>query len=243
MRQIHEVSKLAGVSVRTLHHYDAIGLLRPTSVTDAGYRLYDQTVLERLQTILLFRELQFPLKEIREILDRPGFDRQQALRDQLRLLELQRKRLDRLITLARDTIQHPQGGTPMSFDAFDKKELDRYAAEARQRWGGTEAWKESERNTARRTAAQQQETADGLMQVFAKFAALPDKDPASDAAQTLAAELQQYITDHYYTCTKEILQGLGQMYTTDERFAANIDRCGAGTADFASQAISIYCGR
>ena len=131
----------------------------------------------------------------------------------------------------------------MSFDAFDKKELDRYAAEARQRWGGTEAWKESERNTARRTAAQQQETADGLMQVFAKFAALPDKDPASDAAQTLAAELQQYITDHYYTCTKEILQGLGQMYTADERFAANIDRCGAGTADFASLAIAIYCGR
>lgn len=243
MMTVHEVSRIAGVSVRTLHHYDAIGLLRPTSVTDAGYRLYDQTALERLQTILLFRELQFPLKEIREILDRPGFDRQQALRDQLRLLELQRKRLDRLITLARDTIQHPQGGTPMSFDAFDKKELDRYAAEARQRWGGTEAWKESERNTARRTAAQQQETADGLMQVFAKFAALPDKDPASDAAQALAAELQQYITDHYYTCTKEILQGLGQMYTADERFAANIDRCGAGTADFASQAIAIYCGR
>lgn len=100
---IHEVSKLAGVSVRTLHHYDAIGLLPPTALTEAGYRLYDDTALARLQSILLFRELEFPLKDIKRILDDPNFDQAAALADQIKLLELQQARLGRLITLARET--------------------------------------------------------------------------------------------------------------------------------------------
>ena len=97
MRTVKEVSKLSGVSVRTLHHYDAIGLLKPTAVTASGYRLYDVTALRRLQSILLFRELGFPLKEIRTILDRPGFDQRAALEQQIHLLELQQKRLGELI--------------------------------------------------------------------------------------------------------------------------------------------------
>ena len=102
MRTVNEVSKLTGVSVRTLHHYDAIGLLKPTKVTAAGYRLYDDTALGRLQSILLFRELQFPLKEIKAILDRPGFDLSAALAQQIRLLELQYKRMGELISFARE---------------------------------------------------------------------------------------------------------------------------------------------
>ena len=99
MKTVHEVSQISGVSVRTLHHYDAIGLLRPTAVTEAGYRLYDDTALARLQSILLFRELEFPLKEIKRIMDDPQFDQATALEQQIRLLELQQERLSRLIGL------------------------------------------------------------------------------------------------------------------------------------------------
>ena len=111
MMTIHEVSKLAGVSVRTLHHYDAIGLLPPTALTEAGYRLYDDTALARLQSILLFRELEFPLKDIKSILDDPKFDQATALTDQIKLLELRQNRLGQLIALARETLE--TGVTPM----------------------------------------------------------------------------------------------------------------------------------
>ena len=137
---IHEVSKLAGVSVRTLHHYDAIGLLPPTTLTEAGYRLYDDTALARLQSILLFRELEFPLKDIKRILDDPNFDQAAALEDQIKLLELRRKQLGKLIALARETLK--TGVTPMKFDAFDKTEQARFAAEVKEKWGGTAAYQE-----------------------------------------------------------------------------------------------------
>ena len=143
MRTIHEVSQLAGVSVRTLRHYDAIGLLPPTALTEAGYRLYDDTALARLQSILLFRELEFPLKTIRRILDDPGFDQNAALLDQIKLLELRRKRLGKLIILARETMR--TGEIPMKFDAFDKTEQERYAAEVREKWGGTAAYQAYQR--------------------------------------------------------------------------------------------------
>ena len=100
MRTVNEVSKLTGISVRTLHHYDAIGLLKPSRVTEAGYRLYDDTAVGRLQTILMFRELKFPLKEIKKILDSPVFDQQEALSQQIHLLKLQQKRIEQLILLA-----------------------------------------------------------------------------------------------------------------------------------------------
>lgn len=140
MMTIHEVSKLAGVSVRTLHHYDAIGLLLPTALTEAGYRLYDDTALARLQSILLFRELEFPLKDIKRILDDPNFDKSAALEDQIKLLELRRKQLGKLIALARETLK--TGVTPMKFDAFDKTEQARFAAEVKEKWGGTAAYQE-----------------------------------------------------------------------------------------------------
>ena len=140
MMTIHEVSRLAGVSVRTLHHYDAIGLLLPTALTEAGYRLYDDTALARLQSILLFRELEFPLKDIKRILDDPNFDKSAALEDQIKLLELRRKQLGKLIALARETLK--TGVIPMKFDAFDKTEQARFAAEVKEKWGGTAAYQE-----------------------------------------------------------------------------------------------------
>ena len=161
MMTIHEVSRLAGISVRTLHHYDAIGLLPPTALTEAGYRLYDDTALARLQSILLFRELEFPLRDIRRILDDPGFDQKAALNDQIRLLELRQEQLGRLIALARETMN--EGVTSMKFDAFDKTELRQYAAEVKQKWGNTKAYQEySQREKDGATGDPA-----GLMQCFA----------------------------------------------------------------------------
>ena len=207
MKTVKEVSRLTGVSVRALHHYDAIGLLKPTRVTEAGYRLYDDTALRRLQTILLFRELQFPLKEIKEILDSPGFDPKEALAQQIRLLELQRQHLDALISHAR--LIQKTGVMNMDFSAFDTTEMDKYAAEAKARWGKTEAYKEFAQKTAGQTPEQMKTTGDALMALFAQFGAIRHTSPASGEAQALVAKLQGFITEHYYTCTKQILRGLG----------------------------------
>ena len=236
MKTVHEVSQISGVSVRTLHHYDAIGLLRPTAVTEAGYRLYDDTALARLQSILLFRELAFPLKEIKRIMDDPQFDQATALEQQIRLLELQQERLSRLIGLARETMK--TGVTHMDFTAFDNSKLEQYAAEVKERWGNTAAYQES----AQRPAAEQKDAAAGLMAQFARMGRLRTGDPAGQEAQAAVRELQEFITKHFYTCTPEILAGLGQMYTADDRFRASIDAAGGeGTADFAGKAIAVYC--
>lgn len=122
MRTVKEVSQLTGVSVRTLHYYDAIGLLEPTKVTDAGYRMYDDTALSRLQNILLFRELQFPLKEIKEILDSPNFNQEEAVAQQIKLLELQYKHIGELISFAREI--QTKGVKIMNFEVFERKKLD-----------------------------------------------------------------------------------------------------------------------
>ena len=123
MRTVHEVSELTGVSIRTLQYYDRIGLLHPAEYTEAGYRLYDDTALETLQQILLFRELEFPLKDIRRIIQSPSFDRQKALDQQIGLLELKKERLDNLIALARG-IKTTGVKTKMDFSAFDTKKMD-----------------------------------------------------------------------------------------------------------------------
>ena len=240
MKTVKEVSLLTGVSVRTLHHYDAIGLLKPTRVTEAGYRLYDDTALGRLQTILLFRQLQFPLKEIRDILDSPGFDPMEALTQQIHLLELQRKHLDNLISHARKI--QTTGVFSMDFSTFDTTELDQYTAEAKARWGKTKAWQEYEQKAAGQTAEQKQSTGDALMDIFARFGKIRHLSPESQEAQELVASLQDFITRHYYTCTKPILQGLGQLYIAGDSMTENIDKAGGeGTARFAHDAIEIFC--
>ena len=240
MKTVKEVSLLTGVSVRTLHHYDAIGLLKPTRVTEAGYRLYDDTALGRLQTILLFRQLQFPLKEIRDILDIPGFDPMEALTQQIHLLELQRQHLDNLISHARKI--QTTGVFSMDFSTFDTTELDQYTAEAKARWGKTKAWQEYEQKAAGQTAEQKQSTGDALMDIFARFGKIRHLSPESQEAQELVASLQDFITRHYYTCTKPILLGLGQMYIAGDSMTENIDKAGGeGTAQFAHDAIEIYC--
>lgn len=240
MKTVKEVSRITGVSVRTLHHYDAIGLLRPTKITDAGYRLYDDTALQRLQAILLFRELEFPLKEIKEILDRPNFNPTDALADQIRLLELRKQHLDDLISHARE-IQHT-GVISMNFKPFDTTELETYAAEAKAKWGKTDAYQEFEKKAAGQTMEKQKLDGDALMAKFAEIGKLRDLSPDAPEVQEAVSGIQAFITEHYYTCTKQIFAGLGQMYAADDRFHRNIDAVGGdGTADFVSRAIAIYC--
>ena len=240
MMTVHEVSRLTGVSIRALQYYDEIGLLPPTQHTGAGYRLYDNAALERLQQILLFRELEFPLKEIRRILESPDFDRSKALEQQIELLTLKREHIDNLIRMARNV--KLTGGKPMEFEAFDNKKLEEYAARARQSWGATPEYREFEQRNGAKTPAELRQTGDGLMALLAAFGPMKDGDPASVEAQTLARRVQAYITEHYYTCTKQVFAGLGRMYGSGGEFTENIDRAGGpGTAVFASEAIRIYC--
>lgn len=236
MMTVHEVSKISGVSIRALHHYDHIGLLPATEVTEAGYRLYDEAALERLQHILLFKELEFSLKDIKEILDSPDFDRSKALEQQIHLLELRKEHLQNLIDLARGIKMI--GVKQMSFEAFDTKKIDEYAAQAKASWGKTDAYKEFERKSEGRSKEIQQKLNVEMMNIFAEFGKIRDKTPDSEEAVTLAKKLQDHITENYYTCTDEILQGLGAMYAGDGDFTANIDKVGGeGTAVFACEAI------
>ncbi len=242
MRTVHEVSALTGVTVRALQYYDKIGLLSPAACTAAGYRLYDDAALERLQQILLFRELQFPLKEIKRILDSPGFDRNKALEQQIALLTLQREHIDNLIRMARTV--RLTGGITMDFEPFDKKKLEEYAAQAKASWGATPEYREFEAKSSGKTPAEMKQTGDQLMALFAEFGPMKEGDPAAPEAQAQVRRVQAFITEHYYTCTDEILSGLGKMYAAGGEFTENIDRAGGkGTAAFVDRAIAVHCGR
>lgn len=202
--------------------------------------MYDDTALSRLQNILLFRELQFPLKEIKAILDSPDFDPSEAIAQQIELLELQYKHIGELITFARE-IQN-KGVTTMNFDVFDKNEIEEYKAEVKAKWGNTKAYQEYEQKDIARNENSYSKTSKELMTMFSELGGLKQLTPDSDEVQKKISALQKFITDNYYVCTNEILSGLGEMYMCDERFKKNIDKAGGdGTAEFVSQAISVYC--
>ena len=229
MMTVNEVSKLTGVSIRTLQYYDKIGLLHPAEYTEAGYRLYDDAALETLQQ-----------KDIKKIVGSPDFDRGKALEQQIELLTLKKEHLENLIDLAKGL--KLRGVRHLKFDAFDTRKIDEYAAQAKASWGTTPAYKEFEQKSKGRTREDDQNIAQGLMDIFVEFGAIKDTDPASEEAQALVKKLQDYITQNYYTCTNEILSGLGKMYAGGGDFTKNIDSYGGeGTAEFAHQAIEVYC--
>ena len=240
MMTVQKVSQLTGVSIRTLQYYDRIGLLPPTEYTDAGYRLYDDKALETLQQILLFRELEFPLKDIGKIIGSPDFDRNKALEQQIELLTLKKEHIENLIDLARGI--KLLGVRHLKFDAFDTKKIDEYAARAKASWGNTPAYKEFEEKSKGRTKEQDREISLRMMDIFTEFGAIRTSEPGSEEAQALVKKLQDYITAHFYTCTDEILKGLGKMYSGGGDFTKNIDSYGGeGTAEFTHRAIEIYC--
>ena len=242
MMTVHEVSRLAGVSIRTLQYYDRIGLLHPTGYTDAGYRLYDDTDLERLQHILLFRELEFPLKDIRDILNSPGFDRSRALEQQIELLRLKKEHIENLMNFALEIKM--TGVNHMDFKAFDRSKLDEYSRQAKELYGNTPEYKEFEEKQKGRNKEEENLLADRFMLLFKEAGEMKDTDPASPAAQDLVKRIRDYITENMYTCSDQILRGLGKMYSAGGDFTKNIDSYGGeGTAAFVDRAIRIYCDK
>ena len=240
MMTVNEVSKLTGVSIRTLQYYDKIGLFHPAKYTEAGYRLYDDAALETLQQILLFRELEFPLKDIKKIISSPDFDRSTALEQQIELLMLKKEHIENLIDLAKGI--KLLGVKKLKFDAFDTRKIDEYAAQAKASWGKTSAYKEFEEKSKGRTKEEDQKIYQGMIEIFGEFGQIRNSDPASEEAQALVKKLQDYISEHFYTCTNEILSSLGKMYAGGGDFTKNIDSYGGeGTAEFAHQAIEVYC--
>ena len=233
--QIKEFAELTGVSVRTLHYYDEIGLLKPSEVdAQNGYRLYDEKSLERMQEIIFYRELDFSLKTIAQILSSPDYDKQQALSRQRKLLISKKERLEQLIA-AIESVEKGEAfmKTKNDYEALKKQ----YAQEVKQRWGNTDAYKENQqRNTDFSKSAAL------LDEVFEKFAELNRSgiSPNDEPAKVQVEKLQQCITDNFYTCSNEILAGLGQMYVADERFKTNIDQHGKGTAEYISACIKSY---
>ena len=241
MKTVHEVARLAGVSVRTLHHYDSIGLLRPACISESGYRLYDTGELQRLQLILIFRELRFSLKEIKSILNAPDFDLNRTLAGQIDLLLMERSRLDNLISFARKI--QKTGAISMDFTPFDKTQIETYTAEAKSRWGNTDAWKEFEQKSKGKSKQAQTDIAADLMALFASLGRLRHLPPESSEAQQAVARIQAFITENYYACTNEIFASLGKMYAAGGSMTENIDAAGGpGTAEFAARAIEILCG-
>ena len=240
MMIVNQVSKLTGVSIRTLQYYDTIGLLKPSKFTESGYRLYDDTALNRLQQILLFKELEFSLKEIKEIMDAPNFDREKALEQQIELLTLKKEHLENLIDFARGIKEI--GVKKMDFTVFDTKKIDEYSKRAKEQWGETAEYKEYEEKSKNMTDVRQKDVINSFMLIFAEFGKLKEQDAASDMVQLQVKKLQDFISEHYYKCSKEILYELGKMYASGGEFTENIDSYGGeGTAEFTAKAIDIYC--
>ena len=242
MMTVHEVSRFAGVSIRTLQYYDRIDLLRPAGYTDAGYRLYDDEQLERLQCILLFRELEFPLKDIIAIMDSPDFDRSRALEQQIELLRLKKEHIENLMNFALGIkligVKH------MDFKAFDRSKLDEYSRQAKELYGNTPEYRQMQEKMKNRSKEEDNLLADRFMLLFKEAGTIKDSDPASPEAQDLVKRIQDFITENMYTCTTRILRGLGKMYSGGGDFTQNIDEYGgAGTADFVDRAIQIYCDK
>lgn len=241
---VKAVADVAGVSIRTLHHYDDIGLLRPTSVSHAGYRQYTDPDLERLQQILFFRELGFSLQEIREIVESPTFDRKQALLSHRQLLLEKQRRLQAIIHSVDRSIESLERGTTMDknamFESFGDSKLEEYRAEAKARWGHTSAWKQSEERSSGYSKEDWDEIKAAMQSITEGLAALMDRDPGDAAVQEQIGRWYRHIDRYFYTVTPEMFRGLGDMYVADPRFTATYDKVKPGLAQFKQQAMRVF---
>jgi DNA-binding transcriptional MerR regulator len=246
--QVKEVAQLAGVSVRALHHYDELGLLEPSARTAAGYRLYDDDDLLRLQQILIGRELGLSLEDIRRSLDDPGFDRRETLRAQRAQLETRAHRtaemlraVDRALTLNED----PMTTTDHIKQLFDGFDPALHEDEVRERWGETDAYQASKQRTSRYTRADWERLGAEQAAIYADaFAALQDGvAPDAAAAMDIAERHRLFIDRWFYPWAPSIHRGLADMYEADVRFADSIDKHGAGLTPYLSAAIRANAAR
>lgn len=239
MKTVKEVSALTGVSVRALHHYDSIGLLNPTRVTEARYRLYDAGAVERLYMILIYRELGLSLKEIAAILDAQDYDRNRILEHQIKLMQERVQKLQDRISFAKGMLV--LGVKYMDFDGFDPQKIDEYSVQAKALYGKTDAYQEFAQKSKKRTNEQEKELGNQVMDFFARLGKMRPCSPDCEAAQNWAKELQAFFTAHYYNCTPQILVSLAQSYAGGGSMTENIDRVGGdGTGAFAKEVIDLY---
>ena len=243
--KVKEIADMAGVSVRTLHHYDKIGLLKPNEVNESGYRFYTLESLEKLQQILFFKELDFNLHEIKEMIEKSDFDRKEALKDQKKLLEKKLERLKKIINTVDNTIKYIEVEIKMNekemFKGFNEEEIESFKEEVKNKYGSTEAYKESVKKTSKYSKKDWEEINADMNSIFSDIADNMDLGVESKEVQELIEKWRNHINKYHYNCTKEILGSLGQMYVYDERFKNNIDRIKEGLAEFLSKAIEFYC--
>lgn len=244
---INKLARMAGVSVRTLRFYDQTGLLPPARVGDNGYRYYGQEELVRLQQILFFRELKFPLGQIKEIMGSPSFDRREALEQQANLLRLEKRRLDRILKTIEKTITTMKGATTMDdaefYNGLSREEVEAYAQEAKERWGNTEAYRQSQERWGRMSAAEKhtlQEDVETATQALADH--MPDGYD-SPAVQQLIDEQFKGINTMFYDCSVEMFRNLAVMTTQDERYAQHYRRFHPDLPEFRLRAVQYYCDR
>lgn len=241
---VQQLADLASISVRTLHHYDEIGLLTPARSAKNDYREYGEPELLRLQQILFFRELEFPLEDIKVILDKPEFDVAIALKDHRELLTLKQKRLGDLLETIDKTLAHVTTKTPMDdkdmYGGFTKEEMERYAAEAKQRWGHTDAYKQSAERTKHFTKDDYKRIAKEGDNLMKRIAAHIKDDPASDAVQELIAEHFNNLRT-FYEPSIELYRGLGNMYADDARFRAYFEKHHKNLPEFMRDAMEVFC--
>ena len=236
MMTVKEMAVQGHCSVRTLHHYDAIGLLKPTAVTEVGYRLYDEEALERLQLILLYRELGFSLEKIRELLEAPDEERNRILEEQSALLKAKAEQLQNRVHLANGI--KLIGVKYLEFKNWDPNKIDEYQAQAEILYGKTEAWQQYKAKPAQKV----KEAGAKVMDFFAELGGLKELPPESEAVQAWVKSLQEFFTANFYDCTLPVLQGLGELYAGGGSMTENIDAAGGkGTGAFAKKAIDIYC--
>ncbi len=241
-----QLASLAHVTVRALHHYDEIGLLRPSGRTRSSYRLYTEADAERLQQVLFFRELGFALEDIGRILRDPKFDRKDALVAQRALLVEKRDRLNAMVAFVDRTLDDLEGGHAMKpqnpqemFEMFGEFDPEAHEEEAKQRWGGTPPYVESARRAKRYTkddwkAIRAEAEAIGRSFAGALASGLTPADPA---ARAIAEQARLHIDRWFYPCSREMHVALGQMYVQDPRFAANYEKVREGLAQFVCDAI------
>ncbi|MBD7983798.1 MerR family transcriptional regulator [Sporosarcina sp. Sa2YVA2] len=238
--KVKEVAELSGVSVRTLHHYDEIGLLVPDTLTEAGYRVYSDENVATLQQILFFRELGFPLKKISELLESPSFNRLEAFELQRNMLTAKRAQLDSMIETIDKTLQFERGEREMTneekFSGFDLGD-NPYEQEARDRWGN-EAVDKANKNVE----SFGKEAKEDMNRIYFKLAELRYTDPASAEAQETIGEWYTFL-NKIGNYSLEAFESLGEMYVADERFMKNIDKFGEGLAEFMRDAMKVYAGK
>jgi len=239
---IQEAAALTHLSKRTLHHYDEIGLLRPKRKGDNDYRDYTDEDLQRLQEILLYREMGFALADIGVLLNSESKDKNDMMQKHKAVLLAKKARINGILALIDKRMK---GEKTMDFDAFDMKSIEEakseYAAEAKTRWGKTDAYKQSRQKTNRYTKEDWSKITAEANAIFEAFYILKDLKADDEKRLLLAEEWRQHISTYYYDCSYEILKGLGEMYVADERFTENIDKCGEGTAKAMADSIKVLC--